>query len=144
VTLANAGAQALISYVGRTARSDQAQALFRRYQRAAIESRSAEAHTQSLLKVSSKPRSALTRAHIAEDLAQLRATDLANRYRAASGDSGANSRLTLIVPAADAKSDQRDVLERLLVIGAVGGLVLGLGLALLRTNWGVVRALRRA
>jgi uncharacterized protein involved in exopolysaccharide biosynthesis len=85
----------------------------------------------------------LARAQLVEDSAQLRASDLANRYRAVSLDGSTASRMNLIAPAATADSDRSDVLEQLVVIGAIAGLVLGIGLALLRSNWQLLRTLRR-
>ena len=136
------GARALIDYIARVNRSNTAQSLFRQYQEAQGEARRAEQRTQALLKSPKRNTRRITNARIAEDLAALKASDLANRYRGASLEASAASRLTLIAPAADADSDRSDVLEQLLVAGAAGGLVLGFALALLRTNWHVLRTLR--
>lgn len=142
--LANAGADALIDYVRRVNQTNDADELFEEYQRAQAAARRAERRTQRLLSDRRRNQSrAATEARIEQDLAALKASDLENRYRAASQSASAASRLVLIQPAADADSDRRDVLEQLLIAGAIGGLVLGLGLALLRANWPILRALRR-
>lgn len=143
VRLANAGAQALIAYVRRINRSTEADELFKRYKQAQEDARLAERRTQRILQSSRRRSRAATEARIAQDVAVLRATDFAERYRAASASAANASRLTLIAPAADADSDRRDTIEQLLLVGAVGGLVLGLALALLATNWRILRALRQ-
>lgn len=142
VGLANAGAEALIAYITRINRTDQAPSLFKQYRKAQADARRAERRTQALLSSSRPNQAKVTRARIAQDLALLRATDLANRYRDASAQATAASRLTLIAPAAGADSDRSEVLEQLLIAAAVGGLVLGLALALLLANWRVLRSLR--
>ena len=144
VALANAGAQALIGYVRRVNRSNEPQRLFKEYQRAQAAARRAERRTINLLRSSKRESRESTEAKVAQDLARLKAEDLAQRYRAASVESAAASRLTLIAPAAEADSDRRDVLEQLLIVGTVGGLVLGFALALLLANWRLLGTLRRA
>lgn len=142
VELANAGARSLIDYIERVNRTDEAEDLFKQYQKAQAKARRAERRVQALLRSSQRNSERVTRARIAQDTAQLRATDLANRYRAASIEAAAASRLTLLAPAVDADSDRREVFEQLLVAAAAGGLVLGFALALLRTNWRLLRTLR--
>jgi uncharacterized protein involved in exopolysaccharide biosynthesis len=44
-----------------------------------------------------------------------------------------------VVPAATATSDESSVLQQSLLIGLVAGLVLGFALAMLRSNWLLVR-----
>lgn len=143
VGLANAGAESLIGYVRSINETNEAEELLRRYNKAQGEARRAEQKTQRILRSSRRNSRAATRARTEQDLAALKASDLANRYRAASASASAASRLALIAPAASADSDRRDVLEQLILVGVVGGLVLGFALALLRTNWRVLRALRR-
>ena len=144
VALANAGAEELIEYVKRLNRTDETAELFKDYKKAQAAARRAERRTQELLHSERRDSPVTTRARIKQDLAALKASNLANRYRAASQSAANNSRLALIAPAAGADSDQRDVFEQLLLVGAVGGLVLGFALALLRANWRVLGALRRA
>jgi hypothetical protein len=142
VGLANAGAEALMTYVRRINRTSEADELFKRYRKAQAEARRAERRTQGILQSDRRRSRAATEARIAQDVAALRASELAERYRSASASAANASRLTLIAPASAAGSDRRDVLEQLLLAGAVGGLVLGLALALLRTNWRILRTLR--
>jgi uncharacterized protein involved in exopolysaccharide biosynthesis len=146
VALANAGSEALIDYIADISETDESRDLFRRYREAQVEVRRAQARVQRILRggTTKAEERKLAQAQLTEDSAQLRASDLANRYRAISLDGSTASRLRLIAPAAEADSDRRDVMEQLLVVGAVGGLVLGLALALLRSNWGLLRTLRRA
>jgi capsular polysaccharide biosynthesis protein len=143
VALANAGATNLITYVRRVNETDEPDRLFKQYQKAQAAARRAERRTIALLRRDDNSRAA-AEAKVAQDLARLKAEDLANRYRAASAEAEAASRLTLIAPAADADSDRREVLEQLLIVSIVGGLVLGFALALLRANWRLLGALRRA
>jgi capsular polysaccharide biosynthesis protein len=142
VALANAGASELIDYVKRLNRTNETAELFRNYRRAQAAARRAERRTQELLHSERRDSPVTTRARIKQDIAALKASDLANRYRAASQSASNASRLTLIAPAATADSDARDVFEQLLLVGAVGGLVLGIALALLRANWRRLRTLR--
>jgi hypothetical protein len=74
--------------------------------------------------------------------AKLKASNIANLYRASTSDQAGGSPVRLIAPAASASSDSRTMLERLILIGVVGGLVIGLALALLRANRGRIRAMR--
>ncbi|HEX8065464.1 MAG TPA: hypothetical protein VF520_02935 [Thermoleophilaceae bacterium] len=143
IALANAGAEALMAYIPRVIASGETRSLFVRFKEAQAAARRAEEHSQRVLKRRGRLSRAFTTARTAEDIAQLRASELGNRYRSASGDASAASRLRLLAPAANADSDRREVLERLIVIGAVAGLLLGLGLALLRSNWTLLRSLRR-
>lgn len=143
VALANAGATNLIRYVRQVNESDEPDRLFKQYQKAQAAARRAERRTIALLRSDDNSRAA-AEAKVAQDLARLKAEDLANRYRAASAEAEAASRLTLIAPAADSDSDRGEVLEQLLLVTVVGGLVLGFALALLRANWRLLGALRRA
>lgn len=144
VALANSGANALIDYIRQVNRSNEPERLFDQYQKAQAATRRAERRTVALIRSRGDNSRAAAQAKVRQDLARLKAEDLANRYRSASVEAAAASRLTLIAPAADADSDRADVLEQLLIVGAVGGLVLGFALALLRANWRLLGALRRA
>ena len=130
-----------MKYVQRVNSTNQSGTVFRLYQTAQGAARRAQGRVQVLLR-SKASAQALTRAQLAEDSAQLKASDLANRYRTTTADTTNTSKLALIAPAAHASSDRRTMLERLVAIGVIGGLILGLGLALLRTNWRVLRAPR--
>jgi capsular polysaccharide biosynthesis protein len=141
IGLANAASESLINYVQRVNTTNASRTLFRQYQAAQAQVRSAQRRVQAAIRSNSG--AGLTKAQLAEDGAQLRASDLANRYRGTTFDAASSSRLTLIAPAAHATSDRRTMLERLIAIAAIGGIVLGLGLALLDTNWRVLRTLRR-
>jgi hypothetical protein len=141
IGLANAASESLINYVQRVSKTNASSTLFRQYQAAQAQVRRAQVRVQAAIR--SKSGAGLTKAQLAEDSAQLRASDLANRYRGTTFDAASSSRLTLIAPAAHATSDRRTMLERLIAIAAIGGIVLGLGLALLDTNWRVLRTLRR-
>jgi hypothetical protein len=85
---------------------------------------------------------ALARALVDLDAAKLRASNLSNIYRSISADPTSGSPLRLIAPAATASSDRRQVLEQLILLGLAAGIVIGLGIALLRANRGRLRAMR--
>jgi hypothetical protein len=141
--LANAGANALIRYVGRIASSDDAKRLLRQYRVAQAEVRRLEVRVQQLRRSKKADSTTIARAQLHVDTADLEATQLANLYRAeTTADETAGAHLTLLAPAGEAKSDFRSVLEQLIAIAVAAGLVLGFGFALLRTNWGVLRARR--
>jgi capsular polysaccharide biosynthesis protein len=144
VALANAAGQSLINYVDRVNRTDESDRLLRRYRKAQAAVQRAQDRVASLFRAQPGQRRVpeLRRAQLAVDARTLKASNLASRYRDASVASSNTSQLTLIAPAASAKSDQRQVLERLLIIGLVAGLVLGLALALTSANWHLLRALR--
>jgi capsular polysaccharide biosynthesis protein len=144
VALANAGAQSLIAYVRSINRTNDAGELFKQYQKAQALTRRLERRTQALIHSRKQDSPAITRARIKQDAADLKATDLANRYRAASGTSNQVSQLALLAPAANAESDRQDVITQLILVAAVGGLVLGFTLVLLLANWRILRALREA
>lgn len=142
VALANAGANELVTYVRRVYRSTEAPKALRKYHDAQAKVRELERRLQRLLRGGRQNSSAVLGAQVKLDTAQLEASRFAADYRAASVDPSTSSPLTLLAPAATAESDRTTVLERLIVIGAVAGLVLGLCLALLVTNWRRLRALR--
>jgi hypothetical protein len=141
--LANAGARALIAYVTDLSRTGAAKRLLRQYRTAQAKVRELEARLRRLGHKRGVRSSTLARAQLDIDEADLKATQLANNYRAeTSSNEVSGAHLELLAPAAGAKSDRRSVLEELIVIAAAAGLVLGFAFALLRTNWGVLRARR--
>jgi capsular polysaccharide biosynthesis protein len=144
VTLANAGSRSLIAYVTDVNVSRTTRAAFRRYRRAQADVERAQRRILALRQRGSGSEVAdeLSKAIVDLQAAKLRASNLANQYRASSGDPSGGSPLRLIAPAASASSDRAATLQRLILIGVAAGLVLGLGLALLVANRGRLRALR--
>lgn len=142
IALANSGAEAMVDFiVDLTRDTDQSKALFDDYRKAQRRFHEADERVRRLL--GRKRPAQLRRARLAADVARLRAEDLAARYRQSTTEVMAASSLDVIAPAATTESDRRDKLQQLLVIGAIAGLVLGLLLALLRSNWSLLRAVRR-
>ncbi len=146
VALANAGADELIAYVTKLNLRQERSANLSRYRAASRRVQRAALRVQALT-----ARGAATRRGLRTKLEKAR-TELATRQIAAAAIAGEINRgaqapnsknlLQLIVPAAEASSDRDDVLQQLLIIAAVSGLVIGLALALLRTNWGYLRRAR--
>jgi hypothetical protein len=141
VALANAGAESLIRYVQKTERQGGSRELLNRYRVAQRRVSQLERRVQTL-STGKKNRNKLQDAQVDLDAARLTAQNAANTYRLNEGASPASASLTLIAPAADADSDYREKLEQLILLGVVGGLVIGLGLALLRANRRALRSLR--
>jgi uncharacterized protein involved in exopolysaccharide biosynthesis len=141
MALANGAAEAMVDFVIQiTKDTDQAQVLFKRYRAAQRRFHKADARVRAL--VGERRPAALARARLEADTAKLRAEDLAARYRASTAEAETASSLDVIAPAATTDSDRGDKLQELIVIGAIAGIVLGFGLALLRSNWTLLRSLR--
>lgn len=146
IAMANSAAEAMVDYViSLTRNTDQSRELFDDYRAAQRRFHEADDRVRRLLGTDRARRrpELLRRARLAADTAKLRAEDLAARYRQSTTEQMTASELDVIAPAATTESDREDVLQQLLVIGAVAGLVLGLALALLRSNWSLLRNLRR-
>jgi capsular polysaccharide biosynthesis protein len=141
VTLANAGARSLITYVQRVNSSTKGGDLLARFSRARSEAARLQRRVTALER-SRAPQRQIERARVEVAAARLRASNLANVYRGSNSDPASGSPLKLIAPAASASSDRNSMLQRLLLIGLAAGLVVGLGLALLRANRGRLRAMR--
>jgi capsular polysaccharide biosynthesis protein len=142
VALANAGSRALISYVEKATRDTTSNGALSRFRAAQADMTRIQRKVNSLQAKGPKRASDLARAQVDLEAAKLRASNLANVYRASAADPSSGSPLTLIAPAASASSDFASTLERLVLLGVAAGLVLGLGLALLAANRGRLRAMR--
>lgn len=73
-------------------------------------------------------------AHVAAQVAQLKANALAAQYSAGSTTSRTGATIQILNPASSAMSDRRSIAERYGVIGAAAGIVLGAALALMVAN----------
>lgn len=141
--LANAAAARLIDYVTElNVRQQEARSLgrFRNAAERVGRARQRLVRVQRRRGVNSR---AADRARLDLQTAQLAARSVGNRVFQASIVPPPENLLQLVVPAATADSDKGSVLRELLLIGLVAGLVVGIALALLRTNWHVLRRVRR-
>jgi len=142
VTLSNEGARSLIQYVKKITSDNVAKAALRRYRKAQARVGRLQTRLINLRGPGRKRALAYARTLVDFEAAKLQASNLAGLYRASTTDVAGGSPVRLIAPAASASSDFRTMLERLILIGVLGGLVVGLALALLRANRGRIRAIR--
>jgi capsular polysaccharide biosynthesis protein len=147
ITLANAGSQALIDYVTKLNLRQQQNRDINQYRAAARKVQNALTKVQLLtLKGairSSKLRPKLARARAELATRQAKAQSLGIRLNQGAQAPETKNLLQLAVPANRASSDRSNVLQEMLIIGAAAGLVLGLALALLATNWRYLRSVRK-
>jgi hypothetical protein len=136
--LANSAALALINYVTRLNVRQQQSRSLGRFRRARVVAE--RARTRLLRIERDRPGSrAAQRARVRFATAELNARSIGGRVIGATAAPSAENLLQLVVPAATAGSDRSSVLQQSLLIGLVAGLVLGFALALLRSNWALVR-----
>jgi hypothetical protein len=147
VALANAASAALADYVNSEARSqDDAVVLARRYRRAAlryrqrlhVKARRARLYERAPTRENKR---ALDRSAAAADTALLERNGLFTTYETAVGGATSRPPLEVFATATSASSDRDQVLQILIFTGAVGGLLAGTALALVRA---VGKAGRRA
>lgn len=144
VRLANAGADALIAYIELLNRQADTSDLLERFRDAqANELRTrARVRREETLRARRRARGDLTsgsfkdlrEARLDLETAQLETERLRNRYQSFAGGTDLTGLLQVIAPAARAESDFASVLQRLIFIAIAAGLVLGIGLALVRAN----------
>jgi hypothetical protein len=144
VALANSGAESLIRYVQRVERRGGSRQLLDDFRQAQTRVTRLERRVETLSRGEGarRRRAQVADARVDLEAARLAAQNAADRFRTNEGSSPASASLTFIAPAADASSDYRERLEQLILLGVAGGLVLGLGLALLRANRRALRSLR--
>jgi capsular polysaccharide biosynthesis protein len=136
--LANGAALALIKYVTKLNVRQQQSRSLGRYRRA--QATAERARTRLLRIARDRPGSrAAERARVELRTAELNARSVGARVVGATVVPSPENLLQLVVPAVTADSDKSSVLQRSLLIGLVAGLVLGIALALLRSNWQLVR-----
>lgn len=136
VRLANAGATSLATYVNQL-NTDPTPNLLAQYRQVQITLQQIRSRIDGVKFHQGSPGSAqqTLRQYSADyQTARLQALDLSNRYQYARSNASADTAVQLLVSATTANSDSVSVLERVMLIGVVGGLVLGATLALLRAN----------
>jgi capsular polysaccharide biosynthesis protein len=136
--LANGAALALMSYVTKLNVRQQQSRSLQRYRRARAQVERIRTRVLRLQREQPKSRAA-ERARVDLQTADLNARSVGARVLGASAGPPVGNLLQLVVPAHTADSDKSSVLQRSLLIGLVAGLVLGFALALLRSNWHLVR-----
>jgi hypothetical protein len=136
VELANAAKTALTDYVTRLNRSNPDSArLLRAFERASLRLESArqarDAARSSMPSAGSETLDELN-ARVAK--AELEVKTLNGLYQASQEGQAATDVIQVLSPASSAYSDSRAYLQRLLFVGLVGGLIAGIGVALLRAR----------
>ena len=133
VALANATAAALIKYVEQLQRQQESGSLLNSFREAARRFDAARRRLQRLQRQGAST-AAIDRARVEFFTQQARTEAVRLQYRNNEGGIPPEGLLQLALPAADADSDRWSVLQQLMLIGLGAGLVVGLGLALLREN----------
>jgi uncharacterized protein involved in exopolysaccharide biosynthesis len=143
VTLANAGARSLITYIVDLEARQQETGLLAEYRRSREIVDEARRRFRRFTLEDRRDSERVREARVDLELARLRTSTLRNRIRFGTSDEGVTRNvLQLLTPAAEADSDRGSVLQRLLLIAVAAGAVLGAVLALLRSNRGLLRRRR--
>jgi hypothetical protein len=146
IRLANAGADALITYVTKLNVRQERTTDLRAYRAASARVQRALVKVQTLtfgnpFKTAAL-RKQLREARTEFATRQLEANAIGARITQRANAPESKGLLQLVVPASRAESDRDETLEELIIIGVVTGLVLGLAFALLVTNWRYLRSPR--
>jgi capsular polysaccharide biosynthesis protein len=144
IAIANAGAEALIDYVEQLYLNVQgADDLLDVYENAnkVLDRRRADLQ-RALDERPRPPEDVLDDARAAVARSELRLQRLAGLYRSSAGERGPAGSLVVANAASEAESDRWRVFGQLVLIGLGAGLVVGLGLALLRENGRLLRRRR--
>jgi hypothetical protein len=137
IALANATAERLIAYVEELNLAQEGTNLLNRFRNAARDYGAAQERLQRLQRRKAS-RTAIRRAQLNFFTEQARTEAARIQYRNNEGGLPAQGLLQLALPAAQADSDRASVMQLLLLFGFGGGLVIGLGLALVRANRGLL------
>lgn len=140
--LANAGANGLVAYVRYLTAKQQASGVLQKFRRAqAVTDQKRRRFRQLLRRLPGRSREA-EQARLDLLTAQYRSQALSTQYIYTQSNPTAGNDLQVIVAASHASSDFGSVLQRLVLIALAAGIVVGLALALLRANWGLLRRSR--
>ena len=143
VGLANAAARRLIVYIERLNRRQESTSLLNRFRRAGAALERARTRLRQLQQNPNASADALAQARVDLLTARTRAEATGLQYRNnEAGGLSTEGLLQMAVPAVDADSDKWSVLQRLMLLGLGAGLLLGLALALLRENRGLLKRSR--
>ena len=133
IALANAGSEALVAYVTRLNEEQDPSDLLDEYRRARTRVGRLERRLAALNRREEPPAAQIRRLQLDLEVASLEASTLNQQYRGARANTIA-SLLQVIAPADAAESDERSWLQRLILLAAAAGLLIGITLALLRAN----------
>src|SRR4051812_9371307 len=131
IALANAASASLRKYVVRLNRTSGTNEVLRSYRAAQTKLQRAARRARTF---GDSERPAALRARVALRTAQLRAASIEVQYRSVLADQAPRNPIQVLTPATSATSDRNDRLQQMLILAGVGGLVLGLALALLASN----------
>ena len=137
VALANGASSGLRQYVVKLNQNAQANGMLRDFQQSQRAVNAAQRRLDRALKGGNT--GSVQKAQLALQTAQLRASTAEGRYKYESGSEPPPNLVQLLAPASSATSDFAARLQELLLIGLVAGAVIGLALALLRANIGLIR-----
>jgi capsular polysaccharide biosynthesis protein len=139
VGLANAAAASMTTYVASLNRDNQSTGILRDFQNAQRAVDRATRRARRAVARSGPTSQAATEASIALQSAQLKAQSIDLQYRGNLSNQPAPNLVQVIAPASTADSDFDSRLQEMLLIAVVAGIVLGMGLALLRANRHLLR-----
>jgi capsular polysaccharide biosynthesis protein len=139
--LANGAAAGLIRYVSKLNVEQQDNGLLDRYRSAQRRTDRQRRRVRALTEKYGRDSRRVEKARLDLLTAQLNSQTLSTRVVQNAGQPNQNL-LQLVVPATDAASDRRSVLSRLVLVALAAGLLLGLALALLRSNGELIRHTR--
>lgn len=140
--MANASARALIAYVVKLNGRQRAKGLLSAFRSAQRRTDRARLAFRRALRRFPPASTVAERARLELLTSQLRSQALSTRVLQQRINPGVPNQLQLIQPAITASSDRSSMLGRLVLIGLAVGAVLGIALALARTNADVLRAQR--
>jgi hypothetical protein len=129
--IADAASGALVNYaIDLNAGSEQSTRLLRRFTAASRQLRAASARANRLKPTDPRWKAAKTR----EDIARLKAQSAGALYQQSQSGQANLSLVQRLAPAAPATNDRNEVLQRFIAGGLIGGLLIGVGLAVMRAN----------
>ena len=137
VDLANAGAESLVTYVTRFNAEQEPDDLLADYRRARGRVERLENRLSKLNRNRQGNSARIRQTRLDLEVATLRASTLNEQYRGSQANT-IDDLLQIIAPADAAESDGSSYLQRLLLLAAAAGLLVGMALALLRSNLRVV------
>jgi len=141
VRLVNAASVALLRYVRQTNEPTPSPSQVLSEYRAAthklLQAQNSQVKAQAAYDAARTPahQVALLKARARTQLALVRATSLNTRYTNLTSNNLASTNLRVISPANTASSDQRSSIEKLVVVGGVAGLMVGMALSWLIGSW---------